>query len=115
MESKLLRIELKPLSREKVKSLINFMVENPIYPKTEMEQKGYFWDSVFFEEINDKNYIYIVVKSDDFTTIMQDEEDLIKTPFCEIYEKFRSETWLPETYKDIEEIFCFNESMVFIE
>ena len=91
------------------------MVENPIHPKTEMEQKGYFWDSVFFEEANDKNYIYIVVKSADFTTIMKDEEGLIATPFREVYEKFRLETWVPDTYKDIEEIFCFNDSMVFIQ
>jgi len=91
------------------------MVANPSYPKNEMQQKGYFWDSVFFEEVNGKNFMYIVVKSEDFTTIMQNETDLIETPFRKIYEKFRLDTWVSETYKDIEEVFCFNESMVFIK
>lgn len=90
------------------------MVENPINPKTEMAQKGYFWDSVFFEEVNDQNFIYIVVKSEDFSSIMLNENNLVHTPFREIYEKFQRDAWIPETYTDIEEIFCFNESMVFI-
>lgn len=114
MESKLLRIELQPSSRATLNSLINFMVENPINPKTEMAQKGYFWDSVFFEEVNDQNFIYIVVKSEDFSSIMLNENNLVHTPFREIYEKFQRDAWIPETYTDIEEIFCFNESMVFI-
>jgi len=115
MESKLLRIQLKPSSRGKVESLVKFMIENPIHPKEEMKQKGYFWDSIFLEEVNDKNFVYIVLKSENFSSIMLNEKGLIETPFREIYEQFRKEAWMPETYTDIEEIFCFNESMVFIK
>jgi len=115
MESKLLRIQLKPSSRGKVESLVKFMIENPIHPKEEMKQKGYFWDSIFLEEVNDKNFVYIVLKSENFSSIMLNEKGLIETPFREIYEQFRIEAWMPETYTDIEEIFCFNESMVFIK
>ncbi|EIV1777545.1 hypothetical protein MOU97_004230 [Vibrio vulnificus] len=89
------------------------MRENIEFPKSEMEQKGYFWDSVFFEKTDESEYIFIVIKSADFSKIMVDENELVATPFRDVYEKFRSQCWAPELYQDIEPIFCFNASLTF--
>lgn len=113
MESKLLKIKLNPGSRSHLDSLISYMRENIEFPKNEMEQKGYFWDSVFYERDDEFEYIYIVIKSADFSKIMMDESELIFSPFRDIYEKFRSTCWSPEPYQDIEPIFCFNSSITF--
>ncbi len=113
MESKLLKIKLTPNSRAHLETLISYMRDNIDFPKSEMEQKGYFWDSVFYEETQEFEYIYIVIKSTNFSKIMIDENDLIVTPFRKVYEKFRAQCWAPEPYEDFEPIFCFNSSMTF--
>jgi hypothetical protein len=86
------------------------MRENIEFPKSEMEQKGYFWDSVFYEKNDEFEYIYIVIKSVDFSKIMMDESKLIVSPFRDVYEKFRSTCWASEPYVDLEPVFCFNSS-----
>ena len=93
--------------------LITYMRENIEYPYNEMAQKGYFWDATFFEESEGNEYLYIVIKSDDFTTIMDNEDNLTATPFRAIYETFREQCWAPEPYTDIESLFCFNSSINF--
>jgi hypothetical protein len=113
MQSKLLKIKLNPNSRDHLDALIAYMRENIAFPKSEMEQKGYFWDSVFFQSDDEFEYIYIVIKSADFSKIMIDESELIASPFREVYEKFRTSCWAPEPYVDIEPIFCFNSSLTF--
>lgn len=113
MESKLLKINLKLGSREKLDVLICYMRENIQFPMSEMEQKGYYWDSVFFESSPEYESIYIVIKSEDFSKIMLDESTLVYTPFREVYEKFRFECWANEPYTDIEPVICFNSSMQF--
>ncbi|WP_337993082.1 hypothetical protein [Thalassomonas haliotis] len=89
------------------------MRENIEFPKSEMEQKGYFWDSVFYEKDEEYEYIYIVIKSSDFSKIMMDESELVVSPFRGVYEKFRSQCWASEPYIDIEPIFCFNSTLTF--
>ena len=84
------------------------MQNNIEFAKSEMAQKGYFWDSVFFETIEATEFLYIVIKSEDFSKIMIDESELVETPFREIYETFRKSCWSPEPYTDIEPIACFN-------
>jgi hypothetical protein len=113
VESKLLKIKLNPNSRSHLDSLISYMRENIEFPKSEMEQKGYFWDSVFFETSDEFEYIYIVIKSADFSKIMLDESELIISPFRDVYEEFRSQCWVTEPYVDLEPIFCFNSSFTF--
>jgi len=113
MQSKLLKIKLNPDSRGKLKDLIDYMQKNISFPKNEMAQKGYFWDSVFFDQSGEAEYLYVVLKSEDFSKIMMDESELDATPYREIYEKFRKTCWAPEPYQDIEPIACFNSSMVF--
>ena len=113
MESKLLKIKLNSNSRTKLDELILYMQENIEFPKNEMDQKGYYWDSIFYEKDSEFEYIYIVIKSNDFSKIMMDEVGLIETPFRDVYNKFRNECWAPELYLDIEPIFCFNSSMTF--
>ena len=113
MESKLLKIKLNPNSRSHLDSLISYMRENIEFPKSEMEQKGYFWDSVFYEKRDCFEYIYIVIKSTDFSKIMMDESELVISPFRDVYEKFRSQCWAAEPYLDFEPIFCFNSSLNF--
>ncbi|MGS0680515.1 DUF6176 family protein [Shewanella sp. 125m-7] len=113
MESKLLKIKLKLGSREKLDNLICYMRENIEFPKSEMGQKGYYWDSVFYESTRDHEHIYIVIKSVDFSKIMLDESALLHTPFREVYEKFRQECWVNEPYSDIDATACFNSSMQF--
>ncbi|WP_299803566.1 DUF6176 family protein [uncultured Shewanella sp.] len=113
MESKLLKIKLKLGAREKLDDLICYMRENIQYPKGEMDQKGYYWDSVFFESSAEYESVYIVIKSEDFSKIMLDESTLDHTPFREVYEKFRLECWVNEPYTDIEPVICFNSSMQF--
>lgn len=113
MESKLLKIKLNANSRVQLDSLISYMRENIEYPRSEMEQKGYFWDSIFYEKNEDFEYIYIVIKSADFSKIMLDESELIVSPFRDVYEKFRSQCWVSEPYLDFESIFCFNSSLNF--
>ena len=89
------------------------MRDNIEYPRDEMEQKGYFWDSTLIEQTEDADFLYIVIKSHDFSNIMVNENDLPPTPFREVYEKFRNQCWAPEPYTDIEPIFCFNSSFSF--
>ena len=89
------------------------MKANIEQPANEMAQKGYFWDSVFFDNEAGIEYLYIVLKSGDFSKIMVDESNLIPTPFRDIYEKFRNECWVPEPYADIEFLQCFNSEMQF--
>ena len=113
MEAKLLKIKLNQNSRNHLEQLISYMRENIEFPKSEMEQKGYYWDSVFFESIDSTEYIYIVIKSSDFSRIMKDESKLILSPFRNVYEKFREQCWSPEPYLDIEPVFCFNSSLEF--
>ena len=110
---KLLKIKLKAKSRAQLDSLISYMRKNIEYPKREMEQKGYFWVSVFYEKNEEAEYIYIVIKSADFSNIMLDENELIVTPFRDIYEQFRAQCWALESYLDLEPIFCFNSSITF--
>ncbi|MBL4942280.1 MAG: hypothetical protein JKY81_11530 [Colwellia sp.] len=113
MESKLLKIKLYFNSRVQLNQLIPYMRENIEFPKSEMDQKGYFWDSVFYEKDEEFEYVYIVIKSTDFSKIMLDESELIVSPFRDVYEQFRSQCWVSEPYLDLEPIFCFNSSMVF--
>ena len=89
------------------------MREHIEFPLAEMEQKGYFWDSTFIEQTAEADFLYIVIKSPDFTKIMADESELSPTPFREVYEAFRQNCWAPEPYVDIEPVFCFNSSMKF--
>jgi len=89
------------------------MRENIEFPKSEMDQKGYYWDSVFYEMNDTAEYMYIVIKSSNFSNIIIDEADLLISPFRVVYERFREECWAPEHYLDIEPIFCFNSSLVF--
>jgi len=108
MESKLLKIKLNPNSRTRVDELLEYMTSSVAGPKNEMSQKGYYWDSVFFGIEVDVEYLYIVLKSNDFSKIMVDESELIATPFREYYDRFRNDCWAPESYEDIESLFCFN-------
>ncbi|BAJ04178.1 DUF6176 family protein [Shewanella violacea] len=66
MEAKLLKIKLQPDSRPHLEHLITYMREHIEYPRNEMAQKRYFWDSVFFEQTKEAEFIYIVIKSEDF-------------------------------------------------
>ena len=113
LESKLLKIKLNPNSRTHLEKLIAYMREHIEFPLAEMEQKGYFWDSTFIEQTDKADFLYIVIKSPDFSKIMADESELSPTPFREVYEAFRQNYWAPEPYVDIEPVFCFNSSMKF--
>ncbi|GLX80140.1 hypothetical protein tinsulaeT_34800 [Thalassotalea insulae] len=113
MESKLLKIKLNSGYRSQLERLIAYMRENIEYPANEMTQKGYFWDSTFIEQTDEADFLYIVLKSHDFSKIMLDENELSPTPFREVYEQFRRQCWAPEPYTDIEPIFCFNSSFKF--
>jgi len=111
MESKLLKVKLKPNSRAKFFELLEYMKNHSDQPKSEMAQKGYFWDSFFIDK---ENNLFMVLKSDDFSRIMTDESQLIATEFRAIYEHFRKECWVEDSYEDIEELFCFNDALSFL-
>ena len=111
MESKLLKVKLQPNSKEKLLELVSYIKQKPSEPFSEMQQKGYFWDSFFMDG---EGFLYMVLKSEDFSSIMQDEESLIETEFRSHYEKFRSECWVQSSYQDIEEMFCFNKELSFL-
>ena len=113
MQAKLLKIKLNAGSKSHVEALIDYMQKNPQQPLSEMQQKGYFWDSVFFDTHDQTEYLYIVIKSPDFSKIMTDESDLVATDFRAVYEKFRQQCWAPEPYKDIDLICCFNQALAF--
>lgn len=113
MESRLLKIRMVSDSRARLDSLIQYMREHIDQPRSEMTQKGYFWDSVFWESGPDADYLYIVLKSQDFTRIMSDDAELIATPFRAVYDRFRATSWTSEPYVEMEPIFCFNDTMRF--
>jgi hypothetical protein len=113
MESKLLKIGLNPGSKQKTLDLIEYMHSNTEYPRSEMAQKGYYWDSLFYDSDESGEYLYIVLKSEDFSKIMMDESELNTTPFRSVYEQFKRECWSSEHYRDIEFLHCFNTSMTF--
>ncbi len=112
MEAKLLKIKVNPGSKTLFKQLLEYMKNHPEQPLSEMKQKGYFWDSVFYSE---DNYLYMVLKSKDFSKIMMDESELIATPFRAVYEEFRESCWIQGAYQDIESLFCFNHSLSFMD
>ena len=111
MESKLLKVKLKPGSKAKFFELLEYMKSQPSEPHSEMMQKRYFWDSFFLD--NEDN-LFMVLKSPDFSSIMTDELALIETGFRSIYERFRKDCWIEGTYQDIEELYCFNEALSFL-
>ena len=111
MESKLLKVKLKPNSKPHFLELLQFIKANPEAPKQEMLQKGYFWDSFFLDK--DEN-LFMVLKSQDFSKIMMDESELVHTAFRPVYERFRSQCWVEGSYEDIEALFCFNDSLSFL-
>ena len=111
MESKLLKVKLRPNSKPHFLALLKFMQADPAAPKNEMLQKRYFWDSFFLDK--DDN-LYMVLKSKDFTKIMLDESELVATAFRPVYERFRSQCWVAGSYEDIEELFCFNDALSFL-
>lgn len=111
MESKLLKVKLRPNSKPHFFELLQFIKVNPEAPKSEMLQKGYFWDSFFLDK--DEN-LFMVLKSQDFSKIMMDESELLQTAFRPVYERFRTQCWIEGSYEDIEELFCFNDSFSFL-
>lgn len=113
MESKLLKIRMASDSKEKVTALVDYMRANIDQPFSEMTQKGYLWDSVFWESTPEAEYLYIVIKSADFAKIMRDETELVATPFRAIYERFRSSCWTSAGYVELAPVFCFNAAMHF--
>lgn len=113
MQSKLLKIKLKANSRAHLAALVDYIESHTMQPKYEMQQKGYYWDSLFIESSSKCDYLYMVIKSDDFSKIMVNEDELIATEFRGVYESFRSQCWLADGYKDIEAVACFNSAMVF--
>src|SRR5687768_12299775 len=113
MKSKLLKIRMASDSRSKLTELVDYMRANIDQPCAEMAQKGYFLDSVFWESAADAEYLYIVIKSADFTKIMRNDAELVATPFRVIYERFRTSCWTSEGYVEIEPIVCFNAAMHF--
>lgn len=111
MEAKLLKVKLKEGSKARFQKLLEFMQRDPTAPLDEMKQKGYFWDAFFLSE---DNYLYMVLKSNDFSKIMADESQLIATTFREVYETFREDSWVEGSYEDIAPLFCFNHSLSFM-
>jgi hypothetical protein len=111
MESKLLKVKLQPNSKEKLLELVDYIKQNPTEPFSEMQQKGYFWDSFF---IDDEDFLFMVLKSKNFASIMQDDASLIETAFRSHYQRFRSLCWVQGSYQDIEEIYCFNKGLSFM-
>ncbi len=113
MQSKLLKIKLKPNSRAHLAVLVEYIESDIKQPEYEMQQKGYYWDSLFIESSSECDYLYMVIKSVDFSKIMVNEDVLIATEFREVYERFRSQCWVADAYNDIEVVACFNSAMVF--
>ncbi len=111
MQAKLLKVKLKPYSKQHFFELLQFIKDNPAAPHNEMQQKGYFWDSFFLDQ--DDN-LFMVLKSPDFSKIMQDESALVETAFRQVYQRFRSQCWIEGSYEDIEALFCFNASLSFL-
>jgi hypothetical protein len=111
MESKLLKVKLKPGSKAHFVQLVEYMQRNVNQPLSEMQQKGYFWDSFFISEDDD---LYMVLKSADFSSIMLDESALIATHFRDVYEEFRQNCWVVGSYEDIESLYCFNQAISFM-
>lgn len=111
MESKLLKVKLKSGARQKFLELVELIKNQPNDSFSEMAQKGYYWDSFFLDQ---ENYLYMVLKSADFSSIMMDDSMLIKTAFRQNYDEFRARYWIDDTYQDIEELFCFNDAINFL-
>ena len=114
MQAKLLKIKLNSNSRAQLDQLLRYMQENVDFPRKEMAQKGYYWDSAFYEVVEGIEYLYIVIKSADFSTIKTDESEIDVTPFRDVYEAFRLSCWSPEPYADLEPLVCFNSEMKFV-
>lgn len=109
MESKLLRIKLKPGSEEKVRSLIARMKADIESVKSEMDQLGYYWDSVFMGDVGDCTYLYIVGKSQDWSKKAQGVTQ--PTTFRTYYEEFKADCW--DESDQLDHIWCPNGTMEF--
>jgi hypothetical protein len=99
--------------RSDVNDLIAYMRTHIEEPRSEMAQKGYFWDSVFWQSTEEGDFLYIVLKSENFAAIMRDDIGLLATPFRKVYDRFRKLCWSPDGYVEMEPVFCFNSSMTF--
>lgn len=108
MESKLLKIKLNKGSEVYVQELIKYMQSNIALPKNEMEQKGYFWDSVFFAIEDHEEFMYLVLKSKDFSNIVINDNEIVATEFRNIYDEFRKKCWSQSGYTEPTFIACFN-------
>ncbi|WP_228371076.1 hypothetical protein [Shewanella piezotolerans] len=52
-------------------------------------KKGYYWDSLFIESSSECDFLHMVSKAADFSTILINEDEPIATPFRAVYEDFR--------------------------
>ena len=112
MQSKLFRIKLKAGSYKKLCKQVDYMKDKIDQVKFEMDQKGYYWDSVFFEIINDQEYMVVVAKSKDFSSIIRDDNAIETTPSRDVYNQFKDSCWM--SAPDVQEaLFCFNKDMTF--
>lgn len=113
MESKLLKIKLKNSTQGEVKKLVDKMNHDIDSPRKEMAQKGYFWDSVFVSEEGGEAFMYVMLKSDDFSQIIIDDNAIEHTEFREYYSLFRDKFWHEEGYTEPTAVACFNAQMAF--
>lgn len=89
------RVPLRKGSRMKVDALLSYMKENIAFVESEMSQKGYWWDTVYYEEASDCDFFWFVAKSKNWDAIKTDEQ-ISQTPFRSVYDKFRKECWLKD-------------------
>ncbi|MCB0326114.1 MAG: hypothetical protein KDD52_00695 [Bdellovibrionales bacterium] len=95
LHTRLARIPLKKGSRKKFEDLVAYMKEHYDEYQFESSQKGYWWDSVFYEEGTEQDTLWITSKSPAWDMIKGDQ-DIETTHFRKVYDVFRQECWLVE-------------------
>lgn len=96
METKLGIAKLKPNSKENVLKMIEWTKNNSELASKHMENKGYYWDSLFLESRPDGDYLIYVCKSSDWSKIKISDENPLND-WSRKYLRWKEETWESES------------------
>lgn len=91
MQARMGKIPIKKGKEQIAKDYLSKLLENNDIIQ-EMNQKGYFWDCLFFKEENHQTYLYVIAKSKDWSKI-KGTKDIQVTPARAFYDKFIAECW----------------------
>ena len=105
METKIGIAKLKPHSKNQVLELLDQTRQMQAEAKAHMQDKGYYWDSVFIHETNHGDYLIYVCKSPDWSKIKRGDESPLNE-WSELYLEWKDLFWESNTMTPQDDLLC---------